>query len=350
MVTLTTAHTRTTVSIADAMAEWNAYVEVHPDATGYHAWEWRHVFEQAFGHEAVYLVGRRAGRPVGVLPLIFFRSALFGKFAVSLPFVNYGGVLADDDDAADALVAHAGSILARRGARHIELRHRTRRFPALPAKDHKVTLLMDLPSSEEACWQGLDRKLRNRIRKAEKSELTATIGDRSLLPAFYAVFARNMRDLGTPVYSRRFFDAMFAHLGSRVRVVLVRLGPEVIAGGITHTHRHVIEVPWASSLKERRDLCPNNLLYWTVIRDAIRTGHTVLDFGRSTPGEGPYLFKVQWGTRPEQLWWEYCLNGTATLPDQSTKNPRMQSAIALWKRLPLPVASFLGPHVVRSIP
>jgi FemAB-related protein (PEP-CTERM system-associated) len=350
MVTLTTAQTRTTVSIADAMAEWNAYVDAHPDATGYHAWEWRHVFEQAFGHEAIYLVARRAGRPVGVLPLVFFRSALFGRFAVSLPFVNYGGVLADDDDAADALVAHAESILARRGARHLELRHRTRRFPALPSKDHKVTLLMDLPSSEEACWLGFDRKLRNRIRKSEKSELTATIGDRSLLPDFYAVFARNMRDLGTPVYSRRFFDVIFAHLEPRVRVVLVRLGAEVIAGGIMHTHRHVIEVPWASSLKERRDLCPNNLLYWTVIREAIRTGHTVLDFGRSTPGEGPYAFKMQWGVRPEQLWWEYWLNGTATLPDQSTKNPRMQSAIALWKRLPLPVASFLGPHVVRSIP
>jgi FemAB-related protein (PEP-CTERM system-associated) len=350
MVTTTTAQTPTTVSIADAPAEWNAYVDAHANATGYHAWEWRHVFEEAFGHEAVYLVARRDRRPVGVLPVVLFRSVLFGRFAVSLPFVNYGGVLADDDDAAAALLAEARSLLARRGAGHLELRHRARRFPVLPAKDHKVTLLLDLPSTEEACWQALDRKVRNQVRKAEKSGLTATIGGRSLLPEFYSVFARNMRDLGTPVYSPRFFDAIFAHVESRVRVVLVRLGAEVIAAGITHTHRHVMEMPWASSLKERRDLCPNNLLYWTVIREAIRTGHTVLDFGRSTPDEGPYLFKLQWGARPSQLWWEYTLNGTAALPDQSTKNPRMQSAIALWKRLPLPVASFIGPHVVRSIP
>jgi serine/alanine adding enzyme len=350
MVNIATAPAPTMVSIADSAAEWNTYVDAHVDATGYHAWEWRNVFEQAFGHEAVYLVARRQRRPVGVLPVVLFRSALFGNFAVSLPFVNYGGVLADDDEASEALVAQARSLLTRRGARHLELRHRTRQFPALPAKDHKVTLLLDLPSTEEACWQSLDRKVRNQVRKAEKSGLTAAIGDRSLLPEFYAVFARNMRDLGTPVYSPRFFDAIFAQVESRVRVVLVRLGSEVIAAGITHTHRHVMEMPWASSLKERRDLCPNNLLYWTVIREAIRTGHTVLDFGRSTPDEGPYLFKLQWGARPEQLWWEYCLNGTAALPDQSTKNPRMQSAIALWKRLPLPVASFIGPHVVRSIP
>jgi CelD/BcsL family acetyltransferase involved in cellulose biosynthesis len=329
MVTMTTVLAPTIVSIADSCAEWNAYVDAHPDASGYHAWEWRHVFEQAFGHEAVYLVARRDRRPVGVLPVVLFRSALFGKFAVSLPFVNYGGVLADDDDAAEALVAQAESVLVRRGARHLELRHRTRRFPARPAKDHKVT---------------------NQIRKAEKSGLTATIGGRSLLPEFYQVFARNMRDLGTPVYSPRFFDRIFDHLESRVRVVLVQLGNETVAAGITQTHRRVMEMPWASSLKERRDLCPNNLLYWTVIREAIRTGHTVLDFGRSTPDEGPYLFKLQWGARPDQLWWEYCLNGTTALPDQSTKNPRLQSAIALWKRLPLPVASFIGPHVVRSIP
>jgi FemAB-related protein (PEP-CTERM system-associated) len=349
VMTLRTA-AATTVSIADAAREWNAYVEAHPEATGYHAWEWREVFEQAFGHETLYLVARRERRPVGVLPLVLFRSALFGKFAVSLPFVNYGGVLADDDQAGDALVAQAKSVLAQRGARHLELRHRVRHFPALPAKDHKVTLLLDLPGTEEACWQGLDRKVRNQVRKAEKTGLTATIGGRSLLPEFYGVFARNMRDLGTPVYSPRFFDAIFAHVESRVRVVVVRLGSETIAAGITHAHRNVMEMPWASSLKERRDLCPNNLLYWTVIREAIRTGHTVLDFGRSTPDEGPYQFKLQWGARPEQLWWEYCLNGTATLPDQSTKNPRLQSAIRLWKRLPLPVASFIGPHVVRSIP
>jgi FemAB-related protein (PEP-CTERM system-associated) len=350
MVTIATALAPTTVSIADSAAEWNTYVDAQAGATGYHAWEWRHVFEQAFGHEAVYLVARRERRAVGVLPVVLFRSALFGRFAVSLPFVNYGGMLADDDEASEALLAQARSLLARRGARHLELRHRIRQLPALPAKDHKVTLLLDLPATEEACWQGLDRKVRNQVRKAEKSGLTATVGGRSLLPEFYAVFARNMRDLGTPVYSPRFFDAIFAHVESRVRVVLVRLGSEVIAAGITHTHRHVMEMPWASSLKERRDLCPNNLLYWTVIREAIRTGHTVLDFGRSTPDEGPYLFKLQWGARPEQLWWEYCLNGTAALPDQSTKNPRMQSAIALWKRLPLPVASFIGPYVVRSIP
>jgi FemAB-related protein (PEP-CTERM system-associated) len=350
MVMIATAQARTNVSIADDGVEWNAYVDAHRDANGYHAWEWRHVFEEAFGHEAVYLVARRERHVAGVLPIVLFRSALFGRFAVSLPFVNYGGVLANDDEASEALLAHAGSLLSRRGARHLELRHRARRFPALPAKDHKVTLLLDLPSTEEACWQGFDRKVRNQVRKAEKSGLTAEIGGAPLLPQFYAVFARNMRDLGTPVYSPRFFDAIFAHLGSRVRVVLVRLGSEVIAAGITHTHRHVMEMPWASSLKERRDLCPNNLLYWTVIREAIRTGHTILDFGRSTPDEGPYLFKLQWGARPEQLWWEYCLNGTAALPDQSTKNPRLQSAIALWKRLPLPIASFIGPHVVRSIP
>ncbi|PYR93354.1 MAG: FemAB family PEP-CTERM system-associated protein [Acidobacteria bacterium] len=350
MVTITTAQARTTVSIADDGAEWNAYVDRHADASGYHAWAWRHVFEQAFGHEAVYLVARREPHVVGVLPVVLFRSTLFGKFAVSLPFVNYGGVLADDDQASEALLLEARSLLSRRGARHLELRHRLRHFPALPAKDHKVTLLLDLPSTEEACWQGLDRKVRNQVRKAEKSGLTAEIGGRSLLPEFYAVFARNMRDLGTPVYSPRFFDAICAHVESRVRVVLVRLGSEVIAAGITHTHRQVMEMPWASSLKERRDLCPNNLLYWTVIREAIRTGHAVLDFGRSTADEGPYLFKLQWGAHPEQLWWEYCLNGTDALPDHSTKNPRMQTAIALWKRLPLPVASFIGPHVVRSIP
>ena len=36
-------------------AAWNAFVERHADATAYHQWGWRRVFERAFGHECVYL-------------------------------------------------------------------------------------------------------------------------------------------------------------------------------------------------------------------------------------------------------------------------------------------------------
>ena len=331
-------------------ADWDSFVDAHPAATGYHRWAWRRVFEGAFGHETVYLAAREHGRIVGVLPLVVFRRSWFGTFVVSLPFVNYGGVLASDRIVAKRLLEAAAALTCQFRASHLELRHRARAFPDLPVKSHKVAMLMPLASDVEAAWNALDRKVRNQIRKAEKSGLRASVGGADRVADFYRVFAENMRDLGTPVYPRRLFEQVVEQFPREARVVIVTQGGTPVAGGIGCGYRDTVEVPWASSLKAFRSFCPNNLLYWTLIQQAIADGYKVFDFGRSTPGEGTYHFKVQWGARPEPLYWEYRLIARADIPDQSPKNPKFRAAIALWKRLPVRLTTLLGPSIVRSIP
>jgi len=329
---------------------WDAYVHAHPEATTYHLWAWLDVFERAFGHESLYFAATREGRIVGVLPVVYFTSRLFGRFMVSLPFVNYGGVLADDDEAARALLDRATRRASSVGASHLELRHRGRLFGDLPAKQHKMAMLMPLDGTEAAVWTGLDRKVRNQIRKAERSDLTSESGGAELLSDFYAVFAHNMRDLGTPVYGPAFFAEIFRQCADQARVFVVRHQARPVAAGISLTFRDTIEVPWAASLADYRPRCPNNLLYWSVIRHAVVSGCKTLDFGRSTPDEGTYQFKRQWGAIAQPLHWEYQLVGRSTLPDQSPRNPRFGPAIAMWKRLPVGVTRLIGPHIVRSIP
>jgi FemAB-related protein (PEP-CTERM system-associated) len=352
MTTTLSAVTAVDVALAGdrESGAWEAFVSSRADAVAYHQWRWRAVFEDAFGHETAYLLARRQGTVAGVLPLVLFRSAFFGRFAVSLPFVNYGGVLAEDDVVARALLERAEELATGRGLSHIELRHLDQHFEGLPSKRHKVAMRLDLAPDVTTAWEALDRKVRNQVRKAEKSEMAVESGGAELLPQFYGVFARNMRDLGTPVYARRFFDEVFRQFPGEARVFLVRHTSGVAAAGISYRYRETIEVPWASSLKEFRTLAPNTLLYWHLIRHAIEQGARKFDFGRSTPNEGTYRFKEQWGARPSPVCWEYrLLRGTA-LPDQSPKNPKFQAAIAIWKRLPLGVTTTLGPRIVRSIP
>jgi FemAB-related protein (PEP-CTERM system-associated) len=330
-------------------AEWDAFVEAHPEATGYHLWAWRGLFERVFGHKTTYLAARRDGFTTGVLPLVSFRSVLFGRFIVSLPFVNYGGVLASDESSANALVARAASIARHERAGHVELRHRARRFEGLTAKEHKVSMLLKLNGSADEMWTALDRKVRNQVRKAQKSGLVAESAGLERLDDFYGVFAQNMRDLGTPVYARAFFEAVLQTFPERARLVVVRLANQPVAAGLTWRWRDTVEVPWASSLREYSSMSPNNLLYWTIIQEAVARGARVLDFGRSTPNEGTFHFKQQWGARPLPLCWEYDLLGGA-MPDHSPKNQKFRLAIAAWRRLPLMVTNRVGPILVRSIP
>jgi serine/alanine adding enzyme len=256
---------------ADA-SRWNAYVADHPEATAYHDWEWRGVIERAFGHETRYLVAKTAGGTAGVLPLVIFRSRVFGRFAVSMPFLNYGGVLASSREAEAALLDAAVREAHRADASYLELRHTRQVFPHLQAKRHKVAMVVDLQPSAGQQWQAVDRKVRNQVRKAEKSGLRVLQGHAELAEGFYQVFAHNMRDLGTPVYGRRWFREIVSMFPDSTRLFAVMAGERPVAAALVLWHRSSIEVPWASSLRVYNPQCPNVLLYWEMLRFACERG------------------------------------------------------------------------------
>jgi FemAB-related protein (PEP-CTERM system-associated) len=336
---------------ADASVEvTDAYVRSHRVGSSYHRRRWTDVIRRAFKHDTIYLTAEAEGETVGVLPLVFFNSRLFGRFTVSMPFVNYGGVLADGADAARALLARAIDETKRRGGSHVELRHDRQQFPALTPKRHKVAMELRLAESAEAQWHALDRKVRNQIRKAEKSSLVTEQGGAELLPSFYEVFARNMRDLGTPVYGANFFREVLAAFPEHSRVFVVRHEGRPVAASLIHWYGSRVEVPWASSLREANPLCANVYLYWEMLRFATGRQFQVFDFGRSTPGEGTYHFKKQWGADARELVWEYWLSEGHALPQMNPKNPKFSLAIRTWQRLPVGIANTLGPHIVRHIP
>jgi FemAB-related protein (PEP-CTERM system-associated) len=314
-----------------------------------HLWQWRPLIQEVFGHSSTYLIARRHGAVVGVLPLIRFRSWLFGRFLVSMPFLNYGGIAAVDDEAANALLAYAGEVASSHRAQHMELRHVAQQCPNLPCRQHKVAMRLTLERTSEAMWEALDRKVRNQVRKAQKAGLTASSGGGELVAEFYEVFARNMRDLGTPVYSRRLFEHVVSSFPDRARLFVVRHRGRVIAGAVAFAFRDTLEVPWASSLAEFRGLCPNMLLYWTAIEWACTRGFSTFDFGRSTPDQGTYHFKKQWGAVSTPLSWEYAF-GRGQPPVLGPDNPKARLAVRLWKHLPVRLSTTIGPHVVRVIP
>jgi FemAB-related protein (PEP-CTERM system-associated) len=328
----------------------NHYVASHPAASAYHSPVWLGVIERAFGHRTQYLVADSGGRIAGVLPLVFFSSRLFGRYTVSLPFVNYGGVVADSPEVEAVLLERAMAETAAAAATHLELRHSVRTFPALEARRHKVAMRLRLEHSAERQWHALDRKVRNQVRKAEKSGFELLVGGAEQLPAFYEVFARNMRDLGTPVYSIRLFEEVLAAVPASSRVFVITRGSEPVASSVVHWHGDTIEVPWASSRRELNPLCANVLLYWEMLRFAADRKFRVFDFGRSTPGEGTFHFKRQWGAEPSELVWEYWTADGSPAPRLNPANPKYGLAIRAWQRLPLPVATMLGPLVVRNIP
>jgi serine/alanine adding enzyme len=312
---------------------------------------WLTVLEQGLGHTPYCLEAVQDGETRGVLPLAYVRSLLFGRFLVGLPYLNYGGVLADDEATANLLIGRAVELAGRLGVRHLELRHeRPTEHPDLTARlTSKVHMRLALPATPGQLWDRLSAKVRNQVRKGQKSGLVAAWGKENLLDEFYEVFSQNMRDLGTPVYGRRLFAAILRHFPERAELCVVRAEGRPAAAGLLLHGWGITEVPSASSLRRYNPTCANMLLYWHLLERTVQRGQQVFDFGRSTVDSNTYRFKKQWGAEPAPAEWQFHVRRGA-VGDLRPENPRYQRFIRIWQHLPVSLTRVFGPRIVRGIP
>jgi serine/alanine adding enzyme len=332
-------------------ANWDEYVNRHPLGSLYHDPRWASLIMRCFSHQTFFLTCTDAdGALLGVLPLVFLKSRIFGRALVSMPYFNYGGLLASDDAGAAQLVSEALNLQTKLGAEYLELRQTTPIPGDWPAKSHKVLMLLTLPPDRDALWASFKTKLRTRVRRAEKEGFTLHWGKKELLADYYSVFAENMRDLGTPVYPLAFFQAILEAFPENAHIASVRSGSECVAAGFLLSYRGKMEVPWASSLRRFNRLSPNMLLYWFMLGQSIAEGCHTFDFGRSTRNSGTYQFKEQWGAAPHQSLWVYPGQNPSALPDHSPGNKKYLLATHLWRKLPLFLTNRFGPHIVKNIP
>ena len=308
------------------------------------------VVERSFGHRCYYLCCKKEGEVTGVLPLVHIKSLIFGNMLVSMPFVNYGGLCVRDMETGQALVQEAVRIAESVGARHIELRQEELLNNRMAMLSHKVSMRLALPHDIEALWKSFPSKLRSQIKVPQKAGMTARVGGLEELDAFYQVFSVNMRDLGTPVLSKGFFRNFLEIFPEAARICTVYAGDKPVASGFLAGYKKKLEIPWASSLRDFNRQSPNMLLYNTCLEFGCQSGYEIFDFGRSTPGEGTFRFKQQWGATPLPLYWHYWTKEGVPIPNISVRNPKYQLAIAVWQMLPLFLTRILGPRIVRNIP
>lgn len=333
-------------------AGWDDYVDSHANSTAYHRSSAVLIGRSAFGLSTFFLVARDdLSRLIGVLPLVQQSSVLFGRFLVSVPFFTYGGILANDDSVALELARRAVELAKARNAKHLELRH-VAPIDGLSLTDRleKVSMILPLPRTEIELGKQLGAKLRSQIRRADRESPQIIWGSAECIPDFYRVFSRSMRDLGTPVYPRRFFDICFEAFGSLASILVVRVQGDVQAVALVVRHRDRIEVPWAAATPAAKRSAINMRMYWEMLKFALDRGAAAFDFGRSSIQSGTYRFKAQWGAVALQLHWHYWLPAGADIPQLNNSNPKYAMAGAIWRRMPLWCANALGPHIVRNLP
>jgi serine/alanine adding enzyme len=331
--------------------QWDEYVQQHPSGTIYHKIVWKNIIEQHFNKKTHYLYVQENNKIKAILPLVHFNSKLFGKFIVSLPYVNYGGIIYSSIQAKLLLLEELNHLLSISHSDFIELRSYQENEYDLPVKSSKVTYYFDLPDNEVTLIKEYKAKLRSQIRRPVKEGMTVKLFDKDGLDDFYNIFAIKMKELGTPVYAKGFFKTILLEMPENAKIIIVfsRHNRPVAAAFLIY-YKGTMEIPWAATIRKYDKFSPNMLLYFEALKYAIKIKCQRFDFGRCTRGSGTYRFKKQWGGIEKTLYWYYLLKPDHQMPEINPNNPKYQIAIQIWQNLPLAITKLIGPSIVKHIP
>jgi FemAB-related protein (PEP-CTERM system-associated) len=294
------------------------------------------------------LVAERAGAIEGVLPLAEIRSRLFGHALISTPFCVYGGIAASTEEARMALDRAAQDLADKLGVGHLEYRDRdVSSHPEWPGTGLYVSFRKALEPEVEKNLQAIPRKQRAMVRKGIKAGLKSEIDTEAR--RFYQAYSESVHRLGTPVFSRRYFDLLLEVFGPDCDIVTITLEDRVVSSVLNFYFRDEVLPYYGGGTAEARAVAGNDFMYWEVMRRAVARGCELFDYGRSKVGSGSYDFKRNWGFEAQPLDYRYKLVRASRVPENNPNNPKYRMFIQAWQRMPRAVANMIGPHIVRNL-
>ncbi len=332
---------------ASSRARWDEFVALCPAATFFHRAGWQTVIERAFGHPTWFMYAESDGRIRAILPLAQVKSRLFGHTLCALPFCVYGGIASMDQEAADALDAAAQQLAARLQVDHLEYRNMVPRHPDWHRKSLYATFRKELHPEPEHNMLNIPRKQRAMVRKGIAAGLHSAIDDDA--ERFFSAYSDSVHRLGTPVFSKRYFQLLQQVFGADCEFMTVYRNRETISSVLVFFFRDEVLPYYGGGGAAARVLAGNDFMYWEVMRRACARGYTLFDFGRSKLGTGAFDFKKNWGFEAQPLHYEYQLHRAREVAENNPLNPRYRLFIKAWRRLPLSLANALGPHIVRYL-
>ncbi len=331
--------------------QWDSYIQAHQDSSVYHLWAWKRTVEATYGHKTHYLLAENSDGICGVFPLIRICFPLFINSIFALPFCDVGNCLADSVQIQENLLTKGVAFASKQKCTKIQLRgpllEVARSYELIVEKTGKVQMSLSLPKSSDVLLKGFKSKLRSQIRKAEKNSVQFEWAAIEGVESFYDVYSTNMRDLGSPPHSQKWFRNIMQYYGEKSKIGLTRYKGKIIGAGLILSTDNQTSIPWASTLREYNYLSPNMLLYWNLLKFSADNDITSFDFGRSTKGEGTYRFKKQWGAVARELvWYSHLFGGECRYKEKKCYRSKV---VSMWSKLPLSVSNVAGSYLRRYI-
>jgi FemAB-related protein (PEP-CTERM system-associated) len=321
----------------DYYEAWNNFIHVDPNGSFFHLAEWKDVMEKSFGFQTYYKMEMVGNKVKAILPLALVNRPIFGPALISSPLCVYGGGLGKFD----ALEKEAAHNARNLGVQYLELRGDTQEEQNMMVSDRFYTFCRELSEDHEENLKAIPRKQRAEVRKAIKQNLETTVNQD--IELFYWLYSTSVRNLGTPVFSKKYLKTLIEIFGNAVEITTISCQGNPLTSVLSFKYKDQILPYYGGGLPSARDYSAYPYMYWKVMERAVNQGYRIYDFGRSMKGSGAYAFKKNFGFEPQVLPYHYYLVKAKEMPDMDPDNPRNKILTSAWKKLPLPIANIMGP-------
>ena len=330
---------------------WDQYLKTTPTSSFYHLYGWNRINKAHFSHQVYNLAAVDNNNIIGVFPLVFIKSRLFGNILCSMPFVNYGGPCANNSSIEKDLINAAINISKDKNIDYLEIRSKKIFDKALPTTKQKVSMSLELNNDSNILLQNFSRKHRKNIRRAYKENISVRSGTLELLDDFYLVLSDSWRNLGTPIYKKEYFETIINEFSINTKIFVCYLDNKFpIATALNGYYKDTVEGMWLGTISRHKNIYSNYVLYWEMIKNACENNFKFFHLGRSSIESGSEQFKKKWNATQKQLYWQYYLNNQSNLPELNVTNPKYKLAIKTWRKLPIKLTTLFGPVLARNIP
>jgi FemAB-related protein (PEP-CTERM system-associated) len=329
--------------------QWDAFVDQTATGTFYHLSGWKRVIESVYGHRCHYMFATQGNDIVAVLPLVEQKSLLFGHALISTPFCMNGGVASDSESAMLFLEQQAIEKASELGVDYLELRYPfARNNPLLTEKCAHSTFGWELAEDEEKILAGIKKKQRAVVRHSLKNELTYRV-DKDTQTA-YQIYSESVRNLGTPVFPAKYFDALQQEFAEACDVLTVEKDDKAVSSVLSFYYKGQVLPFYGGGLFAARGLKSNDFMYYQLMCHAKNTkACDYFDFGRSKNDSGAFKYKQSWGMQPVALHYQFHLVNAKSLPNLSPNNPKYQFFIKIWQKLPVWLSRRIGPFLSKYL-
>lgn len=341
-----------TVSVAsiDDAPAWDDFVSAHHAGTFFHRYGWATITARVYGYKPFYLMAKNDHQVTGVLPLTLVNSPITGKALISTAFTVGGGILANDPQTEQLLLEEAATIGRHHNVEYVELRAADCASENWVLRDNLyANFTMPIADNEEALLKSIPRKRRAELRKSlallEAGELS--ICEKRDIDRFFALYSAGLRDLGTPVFPKKFVRALIDVFSNDVGFITILHNDKPVTALLSFYHGEKVLPYYVGALPQARGVRAFDLVYWHQLLIGAKRGKTVFDFGRSKVETGSYGYKKTWGITPEPLGYRYHLINAKSVPEINPTNPKFALATKVWRRLPVPLATFGGSILAR---